>query len=80
MLDFGAVKCDLFCACEVSFSIKMVGKIRIIGVNIVNCDLIVQIRMKILRRPFRGRYWIIIHIKRDKIYSSSYCPSLWRRK
>ena len=56
MLYFDAVKCDLFHAREVSFSLKMLGKMTIIGVKLVNCDSIVQIRVKISRRPFRGRH------------------------
>ena len=43
MLDFGAVKCDIH-------------EMRIIDVKLVSCESIVQIRLKILRRPFRGRY------------------------
>ena len=47
MLDFGVVKCDLFYAREVRFSIKMLREMRIIDASLVNCDSIVQIGVKI---------------------------------
>ena len=51
------VKClIMFSAPEASFSIKLLREMRIIGVKLLNYESIVQIRVKILRRPFRGRY------------------------
>ena len=52
MLGFGAVKCDLFYARKASFSKKILRVIRIIGVKLLNYKAIVEIRVKILRRPF----------------------------
>ena len=36
MLNFSAVKCDLFYAREASFSIKLLRRMRIIGVELLN--------------------------------------------
>ena len=54
MFDFGAVKCDMFYAREASFSIKLLCEMRIIGVKLLNYEWIVEIKVEILRRPFRG--------------------------
>ena len=43
MLDFGAKKCDLFCACKALILIKMLQEMKIIGNKMVNCDSAVQI-------------------------------------
>ena len=51
MLDFGAVKCDLFHPREASFSIKTLCEI--IDYSLMNCDSIVQIRVKTAQKAFR---------------------------
>ena len=48
MHDSDAVKCDLLYAHEASFSIKLLCEMRIIAVKLLDYDLIVQIRAKIL--------------------------------
>lgn len=49
ILDFVAEKFDLFYARDVSISINMLLKMRIIGVKLINCKSIVQKGVKILR-------------------------------
>ena len=56
MLDIGAVKCYFLYARKASFSIKLLCEMRIIGVKLLNYKSTVQIRVKILRGPFRCRY------------------------
>ena len=51
---FDAIKCDLLFACEASFSVKMLLGMTIIGVKLMHCKSIVQIRIEILWRPFIG--------------------------
>ena len=55
MPNFGAVKCDLFNAHKARFSIEMLGGMKIIDVGLLNCDSIVQVRVKYILRPLRSR-------------------------
>ena len=70
MLDFGAVKCDLFHPRrEASFSIKMLWEI--IDDSLMNCDSIVQIRVKIASKVFgRPSSFLMKQKKNLKITSS----------
>ena len=52
MLDFGALKCDFFCACQ-SFD-----------VSLLNCYSIVKIRVKVSLEDFRRS---ILHIERNEV-------------
>ena len=52
MLDFGVMKCDLFCTHEAFFSIKILHEMGAMDVSLVNRDSIVQMRVKISSEAF----------------------------
>ena len=70
MLDFGVVKCDLYCSREPWLSIKTLREMRIKNVFVVNCDFVLFILI----------YFIIIYMisptrlrKRQKSFGGL-CP------
>ena len=54
-LDF-VLKCDLFHAGDASFSTKLLCEMKIIHAELLKYESIVQIRVKIFPRSFKGRY------------------------